>query len=101
MSDNERGAARQRFQRFQALPPDQRHALRSRWQRFQALPPNQQAAVRQNFRRFQQLPPERRQLLRQQWRSATPEQRRQMVESARQRRLERGMRPHGPPPPHH
>jgi TRAP-type C4-dicarboxylate transport system substrate-binding protein len=58
--------------------------------------------VRQNFHRFQQLPPERRQMLREQWRNATPSQRQQMVEHAREQRP-KGPVPHPPPPPppHH
>ena len=62
------------------------HAMRGRWQSFQALPPNEQARVRENFHKFQQLPPARRQTLREQWRSATPAQRQQMIEHAREQR---------------
>jgi TRAP-type C4-dicarboxylate transport system substrate-binding protein len=99
-SPEQRNQARQRFSHWQSLPPEQRSALHDRWQRFQALPPKEQAAVRQNYHRFQQLPPAQRQMLRQQWRNATPEQRQQMVERAREQRVE-GMQPHGgqhPPP---
>ena len=78
---------------------EQRSALRDRWQRFQALPPQQQEAVRQNFHRFQQLPPEQRQQLRQQWRNATPEQRQQMIEHARAQRQKHMMQPHAAHPP--
>ena len=92
----------ERFSRWQSLPPDQRRELRDRWQKFQALPPKQQAFVRENFHRFQQLPPERRQLLRQQWHNATPAQRQQMVEHARQQQLKRPMAaPHAAPHPQH
>ena len=87
MSTRERGQAQQRFQRWRSLPPDQRSALRDRWERFQSLPPNQQGAVRQNFRRFQQLPPERRQMLREQWRNASPAERQQMIQRAREQHL--------------
>ena len=45
MSDEQKGAAQQRFQRWHSLPPDQRDQLRQRWQRFQSLPPKQQAFV--------------------------------------------------------
>jgi len=86
MSQGERNQAQERFQRWQALPPGQRQALRSRWQRFQSLTPSQQQAVRENFHRFQQLSPQRRQMLREQWRNATPAQRQQMVEHARESR---------------
>ena len=55
--------------------------------------------VRQNFHRFQQLPPERRQMLREQWRNASPAQRQQMIEHAREQRMKRGAGPR-PPPPH-
>jgi Protein of unknown function (DUF3106) len=106
MSDAEKNQARERFSRWQALPPEQRQALRSRWQKFQALSPRDQAIVRQNYRRFQQLPPERRQALREQWRNASPAQRQQMIERARelhQRQMERGGGGHAParPPSHH
>jgi uncharacterized protein DUF3106 len=105
MSENQRSEAQQRFSRWRSLPPDQRQSLRSRWQRFQSLPPGDQARVRENFRRFQQLPPERRQMLRERWHNASPAQRQQMVEHAREMRQ---MQPsahapaaHGGPPPHH
>jgi hypothetical protein len=101
MSQAERDTARERFSRWNSLPPDERHALRSRWQRFQALPPEQQAAVRQNFRRFQQLPAERRQLLREQWNKATPAERKEMVQRAREKKGEKGhagARRMNPPP---
>jgi hypothetical protein len=86
MSAAERDTARERFSRWGSLPPEERHALRGRWQRFQALPPGEQAAVRQNFHRFQQLPAERRQILREQWNRATPAERKEMVERAREKR---------------
>jgi ABC-type transporter MlaC component len=86
------------------LPPEQRQALRSRWQHFQSLPPNERAIVRENFHRFQQLPPARRQMLREQWRNATPAQRQQMVQHAREHLKQsappHAAAPHGPPPHH-
>ena len=88
MTPEQRGQAQQRFQRWHSLPPDQRRVLRDRWQRFQSLPPNEQGAVRQNFRRYQQLPPERRQMLRQRWLNASPAERQQMIQRARERRIE-------------
>ena len=57
--------------------------------------------MRENFHRFQQLPPARRQMLREQWRNATPAQRQQMIQHAREQRqkqLQRGAAPH--PGPH-
>jgi len=96
MSAEQRNKARERFSHWQSLPPEERHALRGRWQRFQALPPNEQARVRENFHKFQQLPPARRQILREQWRSATPAQRQQMIEHARERG-EKGQMPRPPP----
>ena len=103
MSAEQRDKARDRFSHWQTLPPEQRHALRGRWQKFQALPPNEQAAVRENFHRFQQLPPARRQVLRDQWRAASPAQRQQMIERAREQR-EKGQMPRppqAPRPAHH
>jgi hypothetical protein len=102
MSETERQQARDRFARFRALPPEQRQALRQRWQHFQSLPPGQQAALRENFRRFQQLPPERREELRDQWRRATPAQREQWLQNARDKH--QGKNGHGHPmgaPPHY
>jgi hypothetical protein len=106
MSAEQRDQARERFQHFQSLPPEQRHALRSRWQKFQSLPPEEQSRVRENFHKFQQLPPERRQILREQWHNATPAERQQMIEHAREQRQKGpGQRPpieRAPPrPPHH
>src|SRR5256885_16672719 len=86
MSSEQRDKARERFSHWRELPPEERHAMRGRWQSFQALPPNEQARVRENFHKFQQLPPARRQTLREQWRSATPVQRQQMIEHAREQR---------------
>jgi Protein of unknown function (DUF3106) len=102
MSPAQRDAARDRFAHWQSLPPEQRQALRSRWQRFQALSPEQRATVRDNFHRFQQLPPERRQMLREQWRNASPAQRQQMIQHAREQRQRRmsGGRPAPSRQPH-
>ena len=57
--------------------------------------------MRENYRRFQQLPSERREMLRQQWHNASPSERAQMVEHAREQRAARhpGGGPH-PSPPH-
>ncbi len=97
MTPEQRGQAQQRFQRWHSLPPERRQMLRERWERFQSLPPNEQAAVRQNFRRFQSLPPERRQLLRERWRNASPAERQEMIQRARERQMQRmQMRPPGP-----
>lgn len=104
MSPGERDQAHERFQRWQTLPPSQRQALRSRWQHFQSLTPSQQQAVRENFHRFQQLSPQRRQMLREQWRNATPSERQQMVEHARESHQGHPMQGHAPMPmhaPHH
>jgi hypothetical protein len=102
MSAEQQTQARERFSRWQSLPPEQRHSLHDRWQRFQALPPKEQEAVRQNYHRFQQLPPAQRQMLRQQWRNASPEQRQQMVEHAREQHAKRMEQRGGgrQPPPH-
>ena len=99
MSPDQRGQAQQRFQRWHSLPPDQRRALRDRWERFQTLPPDQQAAVRQNFRRFRQLPPEKRQMLRERWHNASPAERQQMIEHAREQHMRRMEMP-APARPH-
>jgi Protein of unknown function (DUF3106) len=100
MSQTEKDQARDRFSRWQSLPPEQRQALRQRWQRFQSLSPQQKAEVRDNFHRFQQLPPARRQMLREQWRNASPAQRAQMIQHAREQRAARHPALGHPPPPH-
>ena len=89
MSPDQRTQARQRFNQWQQLPPQRRDQLRQRWEEFRSLPPARQQAARENFRKFQQLPQQRRQQLRQRWQSATPAQRQNMIESARQHRTER------------
>jgi hypothetical protein len=100
MTPEQRDQAKDRFTRWRALPPEQRQALRARWQQFQALPPNERAIVRQNFHRFQQLPPERRQMLIQRWRNATPAQRQQMIEHAREQHAQKLEHAGHAPPPH-
>lgn len=89
MSQDQRTQARQRFNQWQQLPPDRRQMLRKRWEDFRALPPAQQQADRENFRKFRDLPEPRRQQLRQRWQSATPAQRQNMIEHARQGHMER------------
>jgi hypothetical protein len=84
MSPDQRTQARQRFNQWQQLPQQRRDQLRQRWEEFRALPPAQQQADRENFRKFQQLPQERRQQLRKRWQKATPSERRDMIQRARQ-----------------
>ncbi len=86
MSTDQRSAARQRFNQWQQLPQQRRQALRQRWEEFRALPPARQQAARENFRKFQQLPQQQRQQLRQRWQNATPAQRQNMVQRARESR---------------
>ena len=90
MSPDQRTQARQRFGQWQQLPTQRREQLRQRWEDFRSQPPARQQAARENFRKFQQLPQQRRQQLRQRWQSATPAQRQNMVERAREHRVERG-----------
>jgi hypothetical protein len=94
MSQDQRTQARQRFGQWQQLPQQRREQLRQRWEEFRTQPPARQQAARENFHKFQQLPQQRRQQLRQRWQSATPAQRQNMVERARDRRPERGPKPH-------
>ena len=89
MSQEQRTQARQRFNQWQQLPQPRRQQLRKRWEEFRALPPAQQREDRENFRKFRALPQPRRQQLRQRWQSATPAQRQDMVQRARQQRMER------------
>jgi hypothetical protein len=90
MSPEERDGAQNRYQNWQRLPPQQQELIRQRWQRFQQLPPEQQSAVRQNYHAFSGLPPAQRQQLRQRWLNATPQQRMQMLQNQRARRMQRG-----------
>jgi hypothetical protein len=89
MSQEQRTAARQRFNQFQQLPPQRRQLLRRRWEEFRAQPPARQQADRENFRKFQSLPQQQRQQLRQRWQNASPQQRQNMVQRARERRAAR------------
>jgi hypothetical protein len=89
MSAEQRTQARQRFNQWQQLPDQRREQLRKRWEEFRSLPPARQQAARENFRKFQQLPQERRQQLRQRWQKASPAQRQDMVDRARERRVQR------------
>lgn len=89
MSPDQRSQARQRFNQWQQLPEERRQQLRQRWEEFRSLPPERQQAARENFRRFQQLPQQQRQQLRQRWQNATPSQRQEMIERARERRIQR------------
>jgi hypothetical protein len=89
MSQEQRSAARQRFNQFQKLPPQRRQMLRQRWEEFRALPPARQQADRENFRKFQSFPQQQRQQLRKRWQSASPQQRQNMVQRARERRAAR------------
>ncbi len=91
MSQDQRTQARQRFNQWQQLPPQRRDQLRQRWEEFRSQPPARQQAARENFRKFQQLPQQRRQQLRERWQNATPAQRHDMIERARERRMQ------GPP----
>jgi Protein of unknown function (DUF3106) len=93
MSPQQRDGARDRFQNWQRIPPQQQSLIRDRWQHFQHLTPEQQAAVRQNYHAFSGLPPNQRQQLRQRWLNATPQQRMQMLQNQRARRLEHGSAP--------
>jgi hypothetical protein len=86
MSQEQRTAARQRFNQFQQLPAQRRQLLRRRWEEFRAQPPARQQEDRENFRKFQSLPQQQRQQLRQRWQNASPQQRQNMVQRARERR---------------
>ena len=90
MSPDQRTQARQRFGQWQQLPTQRREQLRQRWEEFRSQPPARQQAARENFRKFQQLPQQRRQQLRQRWQNATPAQRQNMVERAREHPGQRG-----------
>ncbi len=89
---NSATGAKERFQRWRDLPPENRRELRDKWQEFRTLPPDQQAEVRDNFRKFKQLTPEQRQRLRERWQNATPEQRQRLLERARERQQMRQQR---------
>ena len=89
MSPEQRTQARQRFGQWQQLPEQRREQLRKRWEEFRSLPPARQQAARENFRKFQQLPQQRRQQLRQRWQNASPAQRQDMIDRAREGHMER------------
>lgn len=85
MSDEERDAAKQRFQNWNSLSNEQRATIRDRYQAFQRLSPDEQARVRDNYRRFREMSPERRQQLRERYRQMTPEQRDRVRDRLRNR----------------
>jgi hypothetical protein len=105
MTPAQRDGAQGRFHNWQQLPPGQQSLIRQRWQRFQQLTPDQQAAIRQNYHAFSGLPPAQRLQLRQRWLNATPQERQQMLQNQRARRLQHGspgFRHFSPtPPPEH
>src|SRR3984885_7891641 len=74
---------------WEQLTPQRQQALASGSQRWLGMSPVQRTQARQRFGKFQQLPQQRRQQLRQRWQNATPAQRQNMVQRARQRRAER------------
>jgi hypothetical protein len=78
------------------MDDNQRRQVRGRWQQFEQLTPDQQEAVRAGFRRFKDMSPERRAKLRETWRTATPDQRRKMLEILRARRARQAGAPARP-----
>ena len=79
---------------WEQLTPQRQQALASGSQRWLGMSPDQRTQARQRFGQWQQLPQQRRQQLRQRWQSATPAQRQNMVERAREHRVERGPKGH-------
>lgn len=76
MNRGDRAAARDRFQVWQGMTPEQRAAARERYQEFRRLPSGERAQLLDTYRRYRMMPPERRNELRQRFRQLTPEQRR-------------------------
>lgn len=89
MTPEQRERARERFARWRDMDDDQRRMVRNRWQQFETLTPDQQDAVREGFKRFKSMSPERRRMLREAWRTATPDQRRRMLDVLRAERARR------------
>jgi len=71
------------------MTDEQRAAARERYQEFRRLPPNERAQLLENYRRYRMMPPEQRAQLRQRFRELTPDQRRVL----RNQRLQRLNRP--------
>ena len=82
----QRNAAKERFQNFQALPPQQRQQVRERLQAFKELPPEEQARIRDGYQHFNALPPAERQKLRQQWQQM-PQQQKNAIRQQHQAHL--------------
>ncbi len=61
MNDEQRAAARERYQEFRRLPPNERARLIDVYRRYRTLPPDRRMELRQRFR---ELSPEQRQTLR-------------------------------------
>ena len=63
---------RERFQRFQILPPDVRDRVRQRYEQWQKLSPSQRERLKSQW---QDISPDTRRQLPEDWLSKTPEQR--------------------------
>jgi hypothetical protein len=61
MSDEQRAAARERYQEFRRLPPAERARLIDVYRRYRMMPLDRRLELRQRFR---ELSPEQRQTLR-------------------------------------
>ncbi len=89
MTPEQRERARERFARWRDMDDNQRRTVRNRWQQFETLTPDQQDAVRAGFKRFKSMSPQRRRMLRDAWRTATPDERRRMLDVLRAERARR------------
>jgi hypothetical protein len=61
MTDEQRAAARERYQEFRRLPPGERARLIDVYRRYRMMPLERRLELRQRFR---ELTPEQRQILR-------------------------------------
>lgn len=82
---NNEPAARTRMlehaQRWQDMTPDERRQARSGMKRWRHMSPEQREQMRALYARMRTLPPPQRAALKAQWRTMTPEQRQEWVES--------------------
>ena len=90
MTPEQRDGARERFQTWQRLPPEQRALIASAGSTFSSCSPEQQQRGAPEFHAFSRLPPQQRAQLRERWLHATPQQRQQMLQH---QRLRRGLPP--------
>lgn len=92
MQGTQRNAARQRFERWQALMPEDRARILRNYSDFRGLQRTDRARIRRAYRDFQRMTPERQQELRRQFRQLRPADRARILRDRRLRPSPRDQR---------